>query len=140
MHLQHPDSFSLPEQQGALTAGEVYRSVEHGIVVRVENITDGHDGNAVILVCRASNKNESQGGNSCLDGLDNDCDGLVVRLNRLRCNLLRHMSAPRMKDLVRNSKCMHTAHSTANSCLVIALDTALESTSLMRALWALEDA
>ncbi|EFJ42975.1 hypothetical protein VOLCADRAFT_96917 [Volvox carteri f. nagariensis] len=47
-----------------------------GIVVRL--ISMNPDVNAIVSVCRSTGAKESQGGNSCEDGIDNDCDGKVT--------------------------------------------------------------
>ncbi|GIL48040.1 hypothetical protein Vafri_4754 [Volvox africanus] len=57
------------------TVNEYRAALPEGIVVRVESIVPNVS--ATVIVCRSGGPNEAQGGNSCGDGLDNDCDGLV---------------------------------------------------------------
>ncbi|GLC46742.1 hypothetical protein PLESTM_001918500 [Pleodorina starrii] len=71
------------KQSTMLAGGEFRAEMPYGIVVRVASIGAG-GANATVSICRASGEREAQGGASCSDGLDNDCDGLVVRLRRSR--------------------------------------------------------
>ncbi|EFJ48887.1 zinc-containing metallo-protease [Volvox carteri f. nagariensis] len=48
-----------------------------GLVFKVLSISPGLS--AVVSICRSGGPQEAQGGNSCGDGLDNDCDGLTPR-------------------------------------------------------------
>ncbi|GIL60698.1 hypothetical protein Vafri_15229, partial [Volvox africanus] len=62
--------------QAVLNNGEEFRAGRpYGLVVRVWSMTSGR--NAIVSICRAGGASEAQGGNSCSDGRDNDCDGLV---------------------------------------------------------------
>ncbi|GIL88774.1 hypothetical protein Vretifemale_16668, partial [Volvox reticuliferus] len=65
--------------QAILDNGEEFRAeMPYGLVVRVWSVSSG--GSAIVSICRAGGASEAQGGNSCSDGRDNDCDGLVVGL------------------------------------------------------------
>jgi hypothetical protein len=60
--------------------GDVFRApAPIGLVFTVNSIGSGPTSNASITVCRSSGTSENQGGASCFDGRDNDCDGLTVR-------------------------------------------------------------
>ncbi|GLI69554.1 hypothetical protein VaNZ11_014103, partial [Volvox africanus] len=66
-----------PILQAVLNTGEEFRTqVTYGLVVNVIKIT-APNGNGTVAICRASGDSEAQGGDSCSDGRDNDCDGLV---------------------------------------------------------------
>ncbi|GIL74921.1 hypothetical protein Vretifemale_4792 [Volvox reticuliferus] len=66
-----------PILHAVLNMGAEFRSqVPYGLVVNVIKIT-APNGNATVTICRASGESEAQGGDSCSDGRDNDCDGLM---------------------------------------------------------------
>ncbi|GIL50640.1 hypothetical protein Vafri_6772 [Volvox africanus] len=73
---RHPSSWVRSSLKAMLGPNETYMApMPVGLVVRVNYITA--NASATVTVCRSGGPNEAQGGNSCADGLDNDCDGLV---------------------------------------------------------------
>ncbi|GLC76491.1 hypothetical protein PLESTF_001787000 [Pleodorina starrii] len=55
----------------------VFKPNATGLVIRVVSIASNGT-SATVSICRASGEREAQGGASCSDGRDNDCDGLVA--------------------------------------------------------------
>ncbi|EFJ42982.1 hypothetical protein VOLCADRAFT_96931 [Volvox carteri f. nagariensis] len=101
------DSFWRTQHVKALKAGGLteYRDDGwSGVVVRLVRVMPGDS--AVVVVCRSSGPTESQGGNTCSDGLDNDCDGLVDAEQDGDCNASTTPSQPTLSD----------ATSTATTC------------------------
>ncbi|GIL48031.1 hypothetical protein Vafri_4728 [Volvox africanus] len=71
-----PQSYQNVTLEASILVKGVYRApMPFGLVVRFLSYKSG--GNATITLCRAGREIENQGGSSCFDGLDNDCDGLV---------------------------------------------------------------
>ncbi len=81
---QFANSFVRTSLQSLLAADGMFRSdMPAGLVVRVQSIGGGSAATAAVTVCRASGTSENQGGASCFDGRDNDCDGLAVSMGRV---------------------------------------------------------
>ncbi|GIL96737.1 hypothetical protein Vretimale_2544 [Volvox reticuliferus] len=73
---QAVNSYTRSTLQAVLNVDNEFRAaMPYGIVVRVNSLSSS---NSSINICRANGESEAQGGsNSCFDGRDNDCDGLV---------------------------------------------------------------
>ncbi|GIL96739.1 hypothetical protein Vretimale_2548 [Volvox reticuliferus] len=83
---QSPYSWEPSTLNERLGPNETYRGpLPAGLVVKVISIIPNVS--ATVSVCRSGGPKESQGGNSCGDGLDNDCDGLVD-LDDPDCNVV----------------------------------------------------
>ncbi|KXZ43974.1 hypothetical protein GPECTOR_76g795 [Gonium pectorale] len=74
---QNVSSFQRPTLQTLVAPGRNFSApLPFGLVVRVLNISNTTG--ASVTICRAERAAESPNDESCFDGIDNDCDGLLL--------------------------------------------------------------